>query len=403
MRSPESGAKPGIVVAIPWVAISIIAVNVLAFVFTRPTPEMDGFSLLDVYGLRPSQMSAGRLLTSAFVHDSIIHLSVNMALLYAFGCEVERAMGRLEFLIFYIAACFVSSIAHVGMTLMATMPAYYEDVPIVGASGAVSAVIGVYAVRFHRRIFRFGGAEIPVLAVIMAWLVLQLVMGVLGLYQRGILGLELKMVSYWSHLGGFAFGIVIALLTDMALSGEREHLIRHARRHDAEQNLLEAIRNYELLLRHDPDSPLAHAELGRLWALLEEQDQSIPCYQAAVELYIAKGREEQALEAAGEMMRFWPTASLSPATRFRLASYLEESGHPTEAIDALREIAASESDSAQTQMSIVKMGHIRLVSLGDNAGAAKTLRDFLNRYPDSDWRAFAEDTLARAEEQQAQS
>lgn len=401
MRAPEPGTKPGIVVTIPWVAISIIAVNVLAFIFTRSTPEMDGFSLLDVYGLRPSQMSAGRLLTSAFVHDSIIHLSINMALLYAFGCGVEQAMGRLEFLIFYIAACFVSSIAHVAMTLMATLPAYYEDMPIVGASGAVSAVIGVYAVRFHRRTLRFGGAEMPVLAVIMAWLVLQLVMGVLGLYQRGVFGLELKMVSYWSHLGGFAFGIVIALLTDMALTGEREHLIRQARRHDAEQNLLEAIRNYESLLRHDPDSPLAHAELGRLWALLEEQDQSLPYYQAAVELYIAKGCEEQALETAGEMARFWPTASLSPSLRFRLASYLEQSGRPSEAIDALREIIASESDSVQIQMSIVKMGHIQLVSLKDSAGAADTLRGFLRSYPDSDWRAFAEETLTRAEEQQA--
>lgn len=399
MSAKRPNSFAGILEGLPLTTLGIIAINLVAFLLTRQAPagaEAVGFSPVRIYGLKPSDVHAGKLLTSAFVHDGWMHLAINMVVLYLAGRNVERAMGRLEFAIFYVGACFASSIVHVGMTLIATFPAYYADAPIIGASGAVAAVLGVYAVRFHRRTVSFLGMELPVILIIAFWFVLQIVLAVLALYDvKGLLGIGL--VSYWSHLGGFAFGIAVALTADMALAGEREHLIEQAKRNDDEGNLLEATRNCEAILKYDPEDAFAHAELGRLWAILEEEEQSLPYYQTAIELYITQGCEQKALTVADEMQQFWPTAVVSPANRFRLASYLDDTGDTARAISVFEEIARTDNESIESQMSLLKIGQLQLASLREPAAAVATLRGFLRRYPESEWRGFAEETLARAE------
>ena len=380
---------------VPFVTIGIIAINCLAtYLARRDMLYYDTYVL--VYGLVPDQFRVGRLLTSTFIHDGYAHLALNMSMLYLFGREVERVMGKLEYVLFYIGACFAASLLHVVIALYAMMPAYYASRAMVGASGAVAGVMGVYAVRFHRRVFRFGGVEIPALVGIMAWLILQLALGIIGLYRDQILGIGLKQIGYWSHLGGFGFGIAVALIADMALPGEREYLIEQAKRHDSEGNLLEAIANHEALLKYDPDNAESHAEIARLWALLDEKDDSLRCYHVAIELFISQGKEEQALRAADEMMQFWPESRLAAPTRFRLATYLEESGETARAIEEFGRIARDEPDSLEAQMSMLKIGHLQLSALGDARSAAETLSAFLQRYPSSDWRSFAADLLCRA-------
>ena len=382
---------------VPFVTIGIIALNLLATYLARR--DMDCYeTYVLVYGLVPDQFRIGRLLTSTFIHDGYVHLVLNMSMLYIFGREVERAMGKLEYVMFYIGACFAASLLHVAIALWAVMPAYYASRAMVGASGAVAGVMGIYAVRFHRRIFRFAGMEIPALLLIMAWLVLQLALGIVGLYREDILGLGLKQVGYWSHLGGFGFGIAVALMANMALRGEREYLIEEAQRHDSEGNLLEAIQNHETLLKYDPDNAASHAEIGRLWALLQEEQDSLRYYQVAIELHISQGREEQALAVADEMRRFWRKSALAAATRFRLASYLEEAGHTKRALAAFREIAERDPDSAEAQMSLLKIGQLQLSTLKAPESVVETLSGFLERYPRSEWRRFASEVLARARE-----
>ncbi len=256
--------------------------------------------------------------------------------------------------------------------------------------------MGFYAVRFHRRNFKFGGMELPALFVIMLWLFGQIGLGILGLYRDQFLGLELKLVSYWSHLGGFAYGLIVALLANMALQGEREHLIVNARSNCAGGNLLEAVRNYESLAGYDPDNGFAYSQIGRLWALLEEQEQSLPSYHRAIELYIRQGREEDALAAIDDLKGFWPGAEVEASIRFRLASYLEETGQFDRALTGLREIAAGAPDSIEAQMSLVKIGQI-LVAMGEGRAAAGALREFLSRFPSSEWRQFAEQMLAKTD------
>lgn len=378
---------------LPLATFAIIAANV--FLTILASHDLQN-TILD-YGIVPSQFRVGKLVTSCFVHGNFAHLAMNMVMLYVFGRDVERAIGRLEFMMFYIGSCFAASLLHIAIVL-ATLPPWYADQAVVGASGAVAGIMGIHAVRFHRKIFKFGGIEVQALFLIMCLLLLQLAFGIVALYPDSILGHFVKNIAYWSHLGGFAFGIVVALLGNMALQGEREYLISNARKHYSDGNLLEAIRNYENLLKYDPDNPLAYAEIGKMWAILEEEDQSLPSYQVAIELYISCGKEEEAIAVLEEMRRFWPQTVLSSATRFRLASYLEEAGQTERAIRIFSQIAIDDPESDEAQMSLLKIGQLQHSLLNDNHAAVKTLHAFIEQYPHSEWRKFADDIIKRTEE-----
>ena len=378
----------------PFATLGIIAINVVVYLLTRGNPES---AIGDYYGLIPSQFRIGSMLTSAFVHNGIAHLTANMALLYIFGSAVERAMGKLEYVLFYIGACFAASALHIAI-VFASLPAFYERTAIVGASGAVAGVMGVYAVRFHHKSFRFGETRVPPLILIAAWLIVQIVLGIRGLYAQSPQGMAIEPIGYWSHLGGFAFGLVVALFSNMALQGQREHLLSEAARHYDQGNLLEAARNYESLLKYDPDNAFAHAQLGRLWAILDEEEHSLPYYHVAIELYLTQGKEHQAQTTADQLKQFWPKAGLAGPTAFRLASYLGETGEPDRAIRAFEKIVEQDGASQEAQMSLLKIGQLQLTALHDPPSATNTLRTFLDRYPDSEWRSFAEQTLARAQQ-----
>lgn len=384
---------------VPLLTLGIIAVNVVVYLFTA-RDFASGYADMGpahVYGLVPAHLRLGKMLTSNFVHAGILHLVVNMGMLFIFGRDVERAMGKLEYGMFYIGACFASAILHVAV-VYAAFPPLYANLPVVGASGAVAGVVAIYAVRYHRKSLDFFGLEIPALLVILLWLAAQLTLGIIGLYRDDFLGLGLRQVSYWSHLGGFTFGIITALASNMALQGEREHLIAEAKRQYEAGSVLEATQRYEALIKCDPDNAFAHAELGRFWAILEEEDQSLPYYQMAIELYISQGRESEALDRADEMKRFWPKAVIAAPTRFRFASYLEESGHTERAIHALRRLAEDEPHSVEAEMALLKIGQLQLSFRKDPTAAISTLEGFLHRYPNSEWRGFAEEVMQRAGE-----
>ncbi|MCX6343761.1 MAG: rhomboid family intramembrane serine protease [Armatimonadetes bacterium] len=376
---------------LPWATIGIILTNVIITIIA--SRDFEG-SALD-YGLMPANVDVGRVISASFLHDGYIHLSINMLLLYFFGRSMEWAMGRLELVLFYVGACLASAIMYVAI-IHAALPPYYATRVVVGASGAVAGVMGLYAVRYHRKMIKMGGVEVSALLLIMLWLLMQVGFGVIALYREDFLGLRLRYVAYWSHLGGFAFGIITALIANMALHGEREYLIAEGKRNYDQGNLLEAAQNYETLLRHDPDNAFAYAELGRLWAIMEEEAQSLPHYRKAVKLYIREGHEDLAIKAAAEMKKFWPDFMLSSGERFRLASYLEEMGQPERAILAFEEIFDKSPASNEAQMSLLKAGHLQLASLRKPDATINTLTKFLDCYPESEWKTFAQEMIERA-------
>jgi len=149
------------------------------------------------------------LFTSMFMHGSILHIAGNMLFLWIFGNNIEDSMGRLRFLLFYLGG---------GLAAIGAQVAIDPDaaVPTVGASGAVSAVLGGYLLLYPRArvvtvifiVFFFTLVELPALLVVGFWFVQQLAFGYLDFNDPTAGG----GVAYFAHIGGFVFGLLLIRL-----------------------------------------------------------------------------------------------------------------------------------------------------------------------------------------------
>lgn len=196
------------------VTILLVLVNVAVFVgeLTVPQPELETF--FATYGVVPARVLRGEqlysLFTSMFLHGGWFHLISNMLFLWIFGDNVEAALGKVIYPLFYVAGGLAASIAHVAVNPASTMPS-------VGASGAIGAVLGAYVVMFPRSQVRvmlligFFAVIRRVTAVVFlgVWFAMQFFSGVASL---GAETAQTGGVAVWAHIGGFVFGLVVGLL-----------------------------------------------------------------------------------------------------------------------------------------------------------------------------------------------
>ena len=189
----------------PLVTPLIIVVNVIVFLLEL----VRGDTFVMAWSAVPAQIVSGHhwitILTAMFMHGSWSHIIGNMIFLWAFGPEIEDAMGRGRYLVFYLLGGFVAMLAQV-----AADP--HSTVPNLGASGAIAAVMGAFLVTYPRDriksvlfVFLFARITlIPAALLIGFWFLIQLVhAGAIAQTQSG-------GVAYLAHVGGFIFGAVTA-------------------------------------------------------------------------------------------------------------------------------------------------------------------------------------------------
>jgi|TARA_B110000438_G_scaffold78038_1_gene78197 membrane associated rhomboid family serine protease len=195
-------------VLIPYVNYSIIGINILIFIFQFTTgvkdPEAEAI-LLYTYGLIPVQFSILTTLTSMFLHGGIAHILGNMWFLWIFGDNVESTLGHVRYILFYLLCGFFAALCQVLMN-----PG--SEIPMVGASGAIAGVLGLYMIRFPKArvhvfvfiIIFFTTIRVPAIIVLGFWFFNQLTSGL------GSLGLDITGgVAWFAHVGGFITGIIL--------------------------------------------------------------------------------------------------------------------------------------------------------------------------------------------------
>ncbi|CDM66035.1 rhomboid family intramembrane serine protease [Pyrinomonas methylaliphatogenes] len=219
----------------PYVNYLIIALNVLVFVFLqglgtnerftyafstvpqeiisghdigRPVRIVDPISgATAIIRLQPTPVSVYlTLITSMFMHGGIAHLLGNMLFLWIFGDNVEDDLGHGRYLIFYLLCGVLASLAHVFSTVAFGGNPY---IPSLGASGAISGVLGAYLVLHPQRrvmvIMLRVLTEVPAIVAIGLWFLFQLISG-LGMLGEGS---QVGGVAYAAHIGGFIAGLIL--------------------------------------------------------------------------------------------------------------------------------------------------------------------------------------------------
>lgn len=197
-----------------------ILANIVVFyeVFRRPEGEI--VEIVNAHALKPDQWkNVVTFVTSMFLHGGLLHLIFNMLFLWIVGDNVEDRLGHLPYLVFYFLAGIAGSIAHTAISL--TMMTDMQSVSTVGASGAISGVMGAYLIFFpgSRINFRlwvvifFPKFRLPAWGAIGLWVGTQVLLAweQIGGKATG----QSQMVAVFAHLGGFAFGFLVALLVRM--------------------------------------------------------------------------------------------------------------------------------------------------------------------------------------------
>ena len=169
---------------------------------------------VSVPGLQPTPVSVYvTLLTSMFMHGGIAHLLGNLLFLWIFGDNVEDTLGHGRYLLFYLVCGLFASLAHVFTTIVLYGPGSEQAMmPSLGASGAISGVLGGYLMLHpHRRVmvilFR-AVTQVPAFVAIGLWFLFQLVSG-LGVFGGGT---QAGGVAYGAHIGGFIAGLILVRL-----------------------------------------------------------------------------------------------------------------------------------------------------------------------------------------------
>jgi membrane associated rhomboid family serine protease len=196
---------------VPVVTLVIIAVNAFVFVLEL----MHGEAFVMEWSAIPAQIVAGHrwitILTAMFMHGSWSHIIGNMIFLWAFSPEIEDAMGRGRYLVFYLVGGLVAMLAQV-------LANPHSTIPNLGASGAIAAVMGAFMVTYPRDrikavlfIFIFVKITfIPAALLIGFWFLTQLV------HAGSVAQVQTGGVAYLAHVGGFIFGAVTTRLFEIS-------------------------------------------------------------------------------------------------------------------------------------------------------------------------------------------
>lgn len=225
--------------SLPVVNYLLIAANILVFVFLQGFGENDKFTY--AYSTVPEEIITNRdidtvvpikdpisqkqvgeidlqptpvsvyitLITAVFMHGGFAHLFGNMLFLWIFGDNIENSLGKARYLLFYLVCGVIASLSHVFATVAFSGNRF---IPSLGASGAISGVLGAYILLFPSRkvrVIMFSVfTEVPAFVAIGLWFVFQIVSGLGWLGSGSAVG----GVAYGAHIGGFIAGLVLIKL-----------------------------------------------------------------------------------------------------------------------------------------------------------------------------------------------
>lgn len=200
----------------PFINITLIIISVLIFLYQASLGQHMIIFIYE-YGLVPEKVISSAsgsgiyerlypFLSSMFLHGGWLHLIGNMLFLYIFGDNVEGRMGHFKYLVFYIVCGLAAAVFQFITNI-------HSEIPMVGASGAISGVLGAYIVFFPRSriltlvpiFFFIQLIHVPAAVFIFIWFIIQFLSGVSTLGTPA----ETGGVAFWAHIGGFVAGLIL--------------------------------------------------------------------------------------------------------------------------------------------------------------------------------------------------
>ena len=416
------------------------------------------YSVLNAFAFRVNDASPLHqivtIFSAMFLHADIEHIAGNLLFLWVFGRATEEFLGWKIYLSIYFCAGVAATLLDQMMSLLFAPNSL--GLPNLGASGAIAGVLGLFAVRFFRtrvRIFYltpWAGVIAAIAVSVVSFLlyltlrdataatVLSLigVLGALFIFGREwlwgafrapsawviggwvvIMNLAPALwkmmtqaggggVAYWAHIGGFGLGALYAVAIGGAEEGKTEYAIEDAGTALQQSGAADALERATQILQREPHNVRAHEIAARAYdgrlnrgsaAQTEESyRQAEAHYQQALEGLWRAGEREDALNLYAHALERHPQLPLRPALLLNFASALMQSARPNPAGALLTRLTDEFDGTPEAEVALLRSAQLWMRQFGEPAQAARQLELFLRKYPDSHFRAQAQQALAQA-------
>jgi membrane associated rhomboid family serine protease len=372
--------------AVPVVTISLIVFNFVLFLLTLPPHE----GVIIAWGLVPRHMNLLPLFTYFFLHHGVDHVIFNLILLGLFGIHVEEALGRGKFMLFYLGAGIFSGLFYVLATFL--LAPRQVEIPLVGASGAIAGVMGIFAVRFWRtRVRVLLLFQAPAYLAVGLFVAVQLFL----LLRRD----ETDPTAYTAHIGGLLYGFLLAWVLQMKAESRHEYAVEDAEASLRSGQWERAAAYYRSLLASTPDDPKLHRDLATSCLRLGQLEAAERHFQAAVGGYLHQHQGTMALQTYTDATQQLAGFTLTPTMLTKIAAEGERLEQFAFATTCLSELCQRYPESAEAEMGMLRLGRLHLTKLGQPQNAVGILSEFLRLYPTSALCDHARQLLVQAEQQ----
>ena len=338
--------------------------------------------------------------TAAFLHTGYFHLIGNLVFLVLFGRFVEDRMGGVLFSTIFVGC---AGIGNVLQGLFNTYVLHAPYVGIVGASGAISGLLGAFTVRFLKNklqiaywVFmplqaftRGGKAEIPVIFAVAFWFLMEFTRGLLQANGFG------TQVAYVAHVSGFLLGAAAALASGQFTEGRVEALLQRAAEYVRKGEPYAAQGDYIRYLEYRPGDADAHAGLARAMVLTRDVAGARENYRKACELLIDEKRRGECEAVYQEAVRGIEDFTLDAEYQLGLAFGLERDLKPNLAVHAYEMFAAKYPDHVESAFALLRAAGIQLNTFSDPGAADRLYERLLENYPHDVWADFTREQRRR--------
>jgi tetratricopeptide (TPR) repeat protein len=312
-----------------------------------------------------------------------------MLFLWLLGRALEDALGWWLFGLSYLVGGLAAAILQIVMT-QAFSPAS-PALPMVGASGAISSVMGMFALRFYRTkihvfylwifyFLRWGTFAIASAWGIGLWVLQDVVGGILDLTQPERHG----GVAHWAHLGGFGLGLIYALLIKFQAEGKAEYALEDAEEAFAQRRFPRAAALAAQFLTKHPNDGDAHLLRARSLTACGDFADAMPHFAKAIAAALSGGRVHESADVYAQAEQIGQL-SLDPSLHFTLANRLAGAGEFEAAAQAFRSFALAYPEQAQAAWALVKAAQIFKERLHRAGEAQKLFALARERYPNNRW------------------
>jgi membrane associated rhomboid family serine protease len=378
-----------------YLTIALIAVNLLVYLIGLGLPEETvavrtsaGLFRVPIeattyhLGLWSGQPTLLGFFTHMFAHVGILHLAGNMLFLWVFGSLIEDAIGWRLLAALYVGGGIMAALAQLAMARL--LETSGGNVPMVGASGAVAAIMGLFLLRFYKaRVKMFwwfywfrGTFFVTAVWVLLYWIGKEILEAALDAGEAG-------GVAHWAHIGGFAVGAAVAPFLG-AVRAAREEFFTD----DPETNVEyvrrnEVVASAERALAAEPGNPYLMLRLAESCQEAGLYERATTEYGRAARTFAARGLMPQAMETFSRLLDYNDAALLDAPTHLKLALELEKTGRRARAITAFALLAEGRPGVPEAEHALLRLAHLRFHHEHRPDEALRCLERFLQRYPHS--------------------